>query len=656
MKFFTKNALYASMLAATVGLSACGGSDGSDGTNGTDGTDGSNGTSAYQTWLDAGNTGTEADFLTSLAAGTPFDLSILHINDHHSHLEADSVDLTIGSSEYSVASGGFPRVVSAFKRLEANAQSNNVLKLHAGDAITGTLYYTLFQGEADAAMMNQVCFDAFALGNHEFDASDAGLKTFLDFLNPSSNATCPTTPVLAANVAPQEGTPLYPSGGEMMIQPYVVKEFNGEKVGIIGIDIASKTQNSSSPLDTTQFLDETTTAQQYIDELEADGVNKIILLTHYQYVNDVELAKNLDGVDIIVGGDSHTLLGNFDQYGLNSSGNYPTKVSDKAGSEVCIVQAWQYAQIVGELNVTFDGKGEVTDCHGTPHLLVEAGADSEIDGVAMTADQINAANISFMNSDALMLTYDDTKTTTLLKQYSDEVDVLAQEKIATAADNLCLERIPGQGRSSICSAEETKPHGGDIQQSVTYAFYNMAKRADIAIQNAGGVRIDVPAGDITVETAYTLLPFANTLTEIEMTGTEIKQVLEEAVKNALDVNGSTGSYPYAAGLRWDIDLSKDFGNRLSNLEYKARDTDTWVTFDQTASYVVVTNSYTAGGKDGYLTFGQIADDKKVDTFLDYAQSFADYAKQVVTVSRLPYSEYSTQNFTDEVGNTFTSKR
>jgi 5'-nucleotidase len=69
------------------------------------------------------------------------------------------------------------------------ADSSAVLKLHAGDAITRTLLYTPFRGEADAVLMNEVCFDAFALGNHEFDNGDAGLVEFLDYLN-STNCKC----------------------------------------------------------------------------------------------------------------------------------------------------------------------------------------------------------------------------------------------------------------------------------------------------------------------------------------------------------------------------------------------------------------------------------------------------------------------------------
>lgn len=597
--------------------------------------------------LDSDTDDTNSSEQQALVEPQALEMKILHINDHHSHLEEDSVDITLGADEYEMASGGFPRVVEAFKALEADSETANILKLHAGDAVTGTLYYTLFQGKADADMMNEVCFDAFALGNHEFDASDSGLKTFLDFLNPTENATCPKTPVLGANVIPAEGTPLYPVGGESMIAPYTVKEFNGEKVGIIGIDIKSKTQNSSSPLDSTQFLDEVTTAQQYINELEAQGINKIILLTHYQYSNDLAMAAQLDGADVIVGGDSHTLLGDFDAYGLNSSGAYPTKVTDTAGDQVCVVQAWQYSQVVGELNVSFNAEGQVESCEGTPHLLVEPVAKN---GVEMSAQEIAQTQALLANESNLRVTAANTQAQQKFEVYAEEVDVLAQEKIAEATNDLCLERIPGQGRSNICSAEDTKPHGGDIQQLVALAFYEMDPRADIAIQNAGGVRIDVPAGDISVETAYELLPFANTLVELEMTGAQIKQVLEEATENAVKtVDASTGAYPYAAGLRWDMDLTQPVGSRLSNLEYKARGSDSWISFDLAASYIVLTNNYIAGGKDGYATFADITGDKYVDTFLDYAQSFSDYAKEQGMVSKLPYSDYSTQNFTDKAG-------
>lgn len=459
-------------------------------------------------------------------------------------------------------------------------------------------------------------------------------------------------------MVPQVGTPLAQNAVDDYIKPYVVKELSGEKVGIIGIDIANKTKNSSSPLDTTSFQDETTTAQAMIDELKDLGVNKIVLLTHYQYENDKALAAALDGVDVIVGGDSHTLLGDFSSYGIETAGDYPTKLTDKSGNSVCVVQAWQYSYVVGELNVSFDAEGNVTDCSGTPHLLV--GDVKEKDGEEATNDTQLEAMSLIADIDNVRYTIENANAAAVLKGYSDQTDALSAQKIGEAADNLCLERIPGQGKGSLCTSDDTKPHGGDIQTLVAHAFRNMSLTSDIAIQNAGGVREDVPAGDVTIGTAYTLLPFSNTLVELEMTGQEVKTVLEEAIDYALDADGSTGAYPYAAGLRWDADLSQAKGSRVSNLEYKARNASTWTAFDTSAVYKVVTNNYIAVGKDGYLTFATITGDKYVDTFLDYAQSFADYTVQLndnsEKLEKLPYSEYSTQNFTDKDGNFFATKR
>ena len=256
-----------------------------------------------------------AAFVSSAALAG--ELKILHINDHHSHLKPDSrMSLDLDGQSTRVRSGGMPAVVAKMKQL-AQDGGNNVLKLHAGDAVSGSLFFTLFKGEADAALMNEVCFDAFALGNHEFNEGDAGLAKFLDFLK---SGDC-QTPVLAANIKPEVGvSALTPNSATDYIQPYTVMQIGGMKVGIVGIDIVRKTKLSSSPDETTMFLDEAETAQMMVDELTASGVDHIILLTHYGYRNEIELAATIDGVDVIIGGDSHTLLGDFDALGLNASG------------------------------------------------------------------------------------------------------------------------------------------------------------------------------------------------------------------------------------------------------------------------------------------------------------------------------------------------
>lgn len=142
---------------------------------------------------------------------------------------------------------------------------------------------------------------------------------------------------------------------------------------MVGLTVAQKTKISSSPDADTTFENETAAAQRQIDVLRAQGVNKIVLLSYIGYDLDKQVAAQLSGVDVVVGGDSHTLLGPdaLKASGVgNPAGSYPTRLTDKDGKTVCVVQAWEYAQAVGELKVTFDERGDVQSCTGTPHVLI----------------------------------------------------------------------------------------------------------------------------------------------------------------------------------------------------------------------------------------------------------------------------------------------
>jgi 5'-nucleotidase len=585
-----------------------------------------------------------AEQIILTATEAALSLNIVHINDHHSHLEADDIGLDLAGAETDVDFGGFARVVTKFKELESQLEGNGeaVAKIHAGDAITGTLFYSLFKGEPDAALMNEICFDAFALGNHEFDDGDAGLADFLDFLGADPDCE---TPVLGANVVPGPSSALV----EGYIEPRIVYDYDGESVAYVGIDIASKTKNSSSPDPDTQFLDEVETAQAQIDLLKADGINKVVLVTHYQYDNDLALAGMVSGVDVIIGGDSHTLLGDeFAQYGLNPKGPYPTMTTDRVGAPVCIAQAWEYSQIVGHIKVSWDDFGFVTSCEGTPHLLIGDNFSREVEDedVALTGADLQAVLDQVAAAPELTIVEPDVRATEIIESFASRVESETARVIGSVTEDLCLERIPGQGRSTICDVSETAQNGGDIQQLVAEAFRARSFESDISIQNAGGVRIDVEAGDLTIATAYTVLPFSNTMVNLEMTGAEVKQVLEDGFDFALQPDGSTGAYPYAAGLRWDADATAAKGSRLTNLEYQAKGSTAWVPFDIAGTYTVVTNDFIAAGRDGYLTFGQIDDSRIVDTFINYAQGLIDYVELDLdgVVTKPPAENYSTKSF------------
>lgn len=611
------------------------------------------------------------------APGDPLTVNIFHLNDSHSHLDPEllTVDLGTGDGEVAYERGGWPRVDAMIKRLrDVDHMGENNVTIHAGDAITGTVYYTLFKGEAEAALMNETCFDIFELGNHEFDDGDDDLAAFLDFLAAGSCGT----DVLGANVVPQVGTPLDPSDDptDDYIKPFVVKDFldsNGDtqQVAFIGLDIAQKTKASSRPFDTTEFLDELTTAQSYIDQLRDDeGIENIVLVTHYGYENDLALAAELTGVDAIVGGDSHTLLGDPADFGPfleTTSGEYATVVENADGDPVCVVQAWQYSTIVGELTLNFDGNGKLdgtTPCSGTPHLLVgtEFFRGEDGDGNPVPVDATEQAAI-----DALIAGYanvtqidPDPAAVAVLDGFREQVDELKAQVIAEATEPLCSNRLPGDLRSAgICSPNQVAAsgarsdvNGGFIQQIVADAFLDSAQEADIAIQNGGGVRVAVDAGEVSMAKAIEVLPFSNTLVYLDVTGQQLVDVLEEAVANFADNGGSDGSYPYGSAIRWHLDLTKPAGERFSNVEVRAAD-GTWGPIDLAATYKVVTNDFIASGQDGYTTFGEVfANGDYVDSGILYTQGLIDWIQNtapkndqgVPQLSAPPASEFSTQSF------------
>jgi len=550
--------------------------------------------------------------------------------------------------------GGYPRLVTGLAELKAAAEAEGhaVLKLHAGDAITGTTYYSLFHGEADAALMHHACFDAFALGNHEFDDGDANLAAFLTMLHNSS--MCSRTQVLAANVVPGPSSPLQNG----MLNKSAVFTINGHEVGVVGIDIAQKTMASSSPSEGTTLTDEKEAAQAEIDILIAEGVNKIVLLTHIGYDNDMSWMSTLTGVDVVIGGDSHSLLGdsNYSQIG-NVQGAYPTTMMNGDGKVMCIAQAWEYTKVLGDLKVEFDADGDVVSCGGKPRLLFEADVFSYAsDGSSVTGDDLTLVNTYLMTDDMFHATAADSMAASTLAGYSSQVDVLKQTVIAQVPSPICRERIPGQGHGG-CTTAESVPHGGPACQLVSKAFLERTPTAHISIQNGGGCRNGIPPGlvgtDFSIDDAYTVLPFSNTLVTMTMTGAQIKTLLEAAVSYLLSPGGSSGAYPYASGLRWSVNMNGTDGNRFSNLEVNPRFEGSWTPISDTDMYVVVTNDFISAGRDGYTTFTETSvADSLVDTYVEYAQGLIDYAEEVGTLVAPPVSEHSTQSFIDAVGACF----
>ena len=555
------------------------------------------------------------------STASTFELNVAHINDHHSHLEEEKMPLKLNGQTVTATIGGLPRVAQEIKDFRKN--NKNTLVLHAGDAVTGTLYYTLFEGKADAELMNVINFDAFTLGNHEFDDGNKVLKSFLDAL---------TIPIVSSNVVPDKGSIL-----EGKWKPYLIKNVGGQKIGIIGIDVVKKTKESSNPGDDVKFLDEVETARKYVKKLQDEGINKIIVLSHAGYEKNVEIGEKVDGVDLIISGDTHYLLGKeFEQFGLvPEKPDYPKKVNSPNGNPVYIAEAWNYSYLLGEMKAKFDKNGVIKELIPTPKVLI--GDTFEIknaEGKVVQLDEKGKAAIinSIKNNKNIKVVKNDTVTEKLLERYQKEKTELGKksvgkitEEILGGSDN----RVPG-------------PHNKDgsfattlVAESVLHKLRNMGTgNVDFVIGNAGNVRITLNPGNFTYDQAYSLLPFtSNTVFITDITGAEVKQVLEDAIDYVLN-GGSTGAFPYGAGIRYEATKEGNLGTRVKKIEVFDFKANKWVPIDAKKSYMLAVNSYIAKGKDGYTTLGKItAQNRGTDTHLSDTKIFIDYLKEKKEVGR-----------------------
>ena len=551
----------------------------------------------------------------SSSKGKGLEINIIHVNDHHSHLEEEKMDLVLDGKKTTVHIGGFPRINQRIQELMKTGKNN--LVLHAGDALSGTLYYTLFKGKADAALMNAGKFDLFTLGNHEFDDGNKVLKSFLDELK---------IPVVSANVVPDKGSIL-----EGKWVPYIIKKIGGQDVALVGLDVVGKTVRSSSPGPDIKFLDEVETAKKVVEELQAKGINKIIFISHAGYEKNLEIAEKVSGIDVIITGDTHYLLGeSFKEYGLKPIAEYPKKIMSPAGEPVYVAEAWSYSYLVGNLKAKFDDKGVITELIPNPTIIIgddlferknQKGETYKLEG------KEKQDVIKYVNSRKdIKFVKEEPNSKKVLERYKAEKNELGKKMIGKIKDE-----IPGGSANRI--PNDKNPQGSIATRLVSETVLAKLKKMgtgqiDLVILNSGGIRMNLEPGDFSYDNAYTLLPFtSNTIYILKMSGAEIKQVIEDALDFALS-GGSSGAFPYGAGVRFEATKAGKLGTRVKKIEVFDAKAKKWVPMDMKKMYEVGTNSYVAKGKDGYTTFGKVNSERPgVDTHLGVETAFIEYLKE-----------------------------
>lgn len=320
--------------------------------------------------------GLGALILCGARAAEPLTLTILHANDTHS-FAAGVMRRGVAADSDEQSTGGYARLAAAVNA--EKAKNPNVIALDAGDRWQGTLFFSLLGPDFITALTNRMPWDAMTLGNHEFDLGCERLAEVL----PQEKL-----PILAANIARRhEGEDACPIEGRL--PGTMVKTVSGVKVGIFGI-ANDEVKVVSKACPATTFDTREDAARKAVAALRAQGAEIIIALTHIGYPADRELARSVAGIDVIVGGHTHSLLGKNLR---GSEGPYPTVEISPAGEPVLVVQAKRSTEYLGRLVVAFDEKGRAAAWTGAPvRLTSEKPRDPELrDAVAKAAGVLEKA-------------------------------------------------------------------------------------------------------------------------------------------------------------------------------------------------------------------------------------------------------------------------
>ena len=501
--------------------------------------------------------GASALALSAGAALADYELNILHINDFHSRIESiNKFDSTCSAEDEGKGEcfGGAARLLTAINETRDGLSGKNVLTLNAGDNFQGSLFYTMYKGSAEAEMLNAMKFDAMTVGNHEFDDSEDALAPFLDKVE---------FPVVTANVMASFNSKI-----KDKIKPSIVLEVGGQKIGIVGA-VTNDTPEIATPGPNVMITVDEQAIKDEVARLKADGVNKIIALTHVGYPRDLEVIAKIADVDVVVGGHTHTLLSNTHE---DASGPYPTMVDNPGGYKVPVVQAGQYSKYLGKLNVVFDDNGVPKSAQGDT-ILVDAKFKP------------------------------DEKILARIAELAKPIEELKAKVVGETT-------APIDGDRKSCRAKEC-----EMGNLIAEAMLDRTKDqgVTIAIQNGGGVRASIDAGPVTMGEVLTVLPFQNTVATFQITGADLTAALENGLSQ---LEEGAGRFAQVAGMKYSFDPNKPAGSRVISVE--VMEDGKMVALDPAKTYNVVTNNYVRSGGDGYKVFAE-----KAKNAYDFGPSLED---------------------------------
>jgi 5'-nucleotidase len=466
------------------------------------------------------------------------EITILHSNDTHGSLD------------------DVARRAALVSQARQELGADKMLLLDAGDAYAGTPYFTLFSGLADLWFMNSMAYDAMAVGNHEFDLGPAGLTPFIDAAK---------FPVLSANFDFRNEPAL-----KGKIPPWTIVTRNGVKYGVFGLTTLDA-RTSSKPGAHIIYTSQIQAARAAVSALQAKDIKCIIALSHLGWENDLELARQVGGIDVIIGGHSHTV-----------PDKYPTAVIQGAPPTL-VAQAGAFNQYLGRLNVRFDQEGVIQTFEGA---------------LARIDDKVAP----------------DPTALARLAEYKGPVDALMAKPVGRAMADLDGERLRVR-------TQETNL--GDL---VADAFLAEAapRGAVLALVNSGSIRASIPAGGVSLGQVMGVLPMQSFVTLVDLTGQQVIDALENSVSLAEQANGR---FLQVSGLRFNWDPGAPSGRRVVKVE--VGNAGGYQPLDPRATYRAAVSDWMTGGGDGY---GMVKQGRNIlDTGVFDREALTNYIKARGTV-------------------------
>eukprot|EP00112_Aurelia_sp_Birch-Aquarium-sp1_P006842 Seg1748.4 transcript_id=Seg1748.4/GoldUCD/mRNA.D3Y31 product=5'-nucleotidase protein_id=Seg1748.4/GoldUCD/D3Y31 len=493
-----------------------------------------------------------------------FHLTVLHTNDVHARIEQTNKyggRCTPRDLAAKKCFGGVARrqtVIKKYRRTDPH-----VLLLDAGDQLQGTVWFTVYKGKASAFFMNQLRYDAMAIGNHELDRGPSKLVEFLRLLK---------FPAVCSNMDVSR-EPTWPKSETLFTKSKII-EIGGEKIAIVGY-LTKDTTWLSYPGKNIRFKDEIAAIRREVNHLKAKGINKFIALGHSGIEMDIAIAKNIPDIDIVVGGHTNTFLYTGKKIAREDIyGPYPYIVNptDRPEKKILVVQDYAYGKYLGHLKVTFDSNGEIIHHSGNPILL----------GMWLDEDQHILREIAKRKA---------------------AVDAYAKRSLGTTHVFL-------DGRRTVCRVREC-----NMGNLITDALVDMSNKhsseeawadAAIALWASGGIRSTIdkkPDQPLTQMDILEVLPYGNQADIIELKGEHLMAALEHSV-SGYNPKAPRGNFLQMSGIHVQYDINRPVGQRVVKATARCAKcrVPIYKAIDKNKVYKIITSTWLRKGGDNFQMF------------------------------------------------------